>query len=125
MSNYWNNFNLRVDGVVIPPPSAYTFEEADLTANSTRNAAGYASWDVVRQNVGNLTLTWERLDGERLRAVALAIRSKKSFRVTFFNPLTGGHETREFYAGNRSAELARYISAVQYWATLSIPLVEV
>ncbi|MEM5768111.1 MAG: DUF6711 family protein, partial [Bacillota bacterium] len=113
------------DGSVIPPPSGYTFTEADLTENSKRNAQGVASWDVVRQNVGNLDLTWENIDGDRLKQVVAAIRGKKSFAVTFFNPLTGNHETRTFYAGDRSAQLARYVSAVKYWASLTVPFVEV
>lgn len=122
---YYQNFDLRVDGAVIPPPSGYSFTEADLTENSTRNGKGVASWDVVRQNVGSIDLTWEGLDGDRLQQVVAAIRGKKSFSVHFFNPLTGVHETRTFYAGDRAAQLSRYVSAMKYWATITVPFVEV
>ena len=122
---YFDNFDLRVDNTVLPPPSGYSFNEADLVENSTRNGKGIASWDVVRQNVGSLELTWDNLDGDRLKQVIAAIRGKKSFSVHFFNPLTGQHETRTFYAGDRASQLARYVSAVKYWASVTIPFTEV
>lgn len=124
MTNY-ENFNLRIDGAVIPPPSGYSFTEADLVENSTRNGAGYLSWDVVRQNLGRLDLSWDNLDGERLQHVIQAIRSKKKFNATFFNLFTGEYETREFYAGDRASELARFVNASKYWASLTVPFVEV
>jgi len=122
---YYENFNLRIDGTVIPPPSGYGFSEADLVENSNRNADGYLSWDTVRQNVGKLDLTWDNLDGGRLQAVIAAIRGKKKFMATFFNPNTGDWETREFYAGDRATQLARFISAARYYASLTVPFVEV
>ena len=122
---YFENFDLRIDGTVLPPPSGYSFNEADLVENSNRNGKGKASWDVVRQNVGAIELTWDNLDGARLQQVIRAIRSKKSFRVHFFNTLTGQHETREFYAGDRASQLSRYVSSLKYWATLSVPFTEV
>ena len=123
--NKFANFNLRVDGSVIPPPSGYSFTESDLVENSERNANGFARWDVIRTNVGQISLTWDRLDGDRLQQVISAIRGKKEFSCTFFNPLTGSHETRTFYSGDRAAELTRYISAVNYFATLTVPFIEV
>lgn len=118
-------FDLKIDGVDLPVPSAYSFTEADLVENSTRNASGYASWDVVRYNVGSLQLTWENASRERLTQIISAIRSKKKFSVTFLNPNTGEVETREFYAGDRANEMSRYISALKYWASLSVTFVEV
>jgi hypothetical protein len=119
------NFGLKIDGALIPAPSGYRFIEADLFENSFRNGAGRASWDLVRQNVANINLTWNNLDGERLQAVIAAIRGKKQFALTALNPLTGQLETRTYYAGERSAELARYVSSMQYWTSLTIPFVEV
>jgi len=119
------NFSIRIDGNEIPPPSGYSIVESDLVTNSQRNAAGYASWDVTRQNVLSVDLTWECLDGDRLKRVISAIRNKKSFMAYLFNPYTGEFETHELYSGDRAAELARFISAVKYWATLSVPFVEV
>jgi len=125
MPTHYDNFDFRIDGTVLPPPSGYNYNEADLVENSTRNGKGFASWDVVRQNVGNLELSWDNLDGDRLKQVIRAIRGKKSFNVHFFNTLTGDHETRVFYSGDRATQLARYVSAVKYWATLTIPFTEV
>ena len=118
-------FDIRIEGTEIPPPSGYSFTESDLVINSQRNARGYANWDVVRQNVGSLDLTWDNLDGERLTQVISAIRGRKKFSVRFFNIGTGSWENRIFYSGDRSMELARYISAIQYWASLTVPFVEV
>ena len=118
-------FSLRVDGAELPPPSSYTFHERDLVTNSHRNARGTAVWDVVRRNVGELELTWENIDGARLRAVISATRGKKKLNVRFLNPGTGIWETRTFYPGDRAMELARYISASNYWASLTVSFVEV
>ena len=96
-----------------------------MVTNSHRNARGVAVWDVVRRNVGELELTWENLDGARLRAVISATRGKKKLSVRFLNPGTGAWETRIFYPGDRAMELARYISASNYWASLTVSFVEV
>lgn len=116
---------LKIDGVNIPSPTAYSFTESDLVENSTRNAAGYASWDVVRYNVGKLDLTWENAGRDEVVQIISAIRSKKKFNCTFLNTLTGQVETREFYSGDRASELAKYASALSYWSSLTIPFVEV
>lgn len=116
---------LKIDGVNIPSPTSYSFTESDLVENSTRNAAGYASWDVVRYNVGKIDLTWENADRGKITRICNAIRSKKKFNVTFANTNTGQVETREFYSGDRANELVRYVSALKYWSSLSVPFVEV
>ena len=117
---------LKIDGVNIPSPTSYSFTESDLVENSTRNAAGYASWDVVRYNVGKIDLTWENAGtGVKLHGYAMLFRSKKKFNVTFANTNTGQVETREFYSGDRANELVRYVSALKYWSSLSVPFVEV
>src|SRR5690606_8880547 len=107
-------FSLKIDGVGLPAPSGYTFTESDLVENSTRNAAGKAVWDVVRQNVGALNLTWENVSREKITQIINAIRSKKQFQCTFLNTNTGNIETRTFYAGDRANELVMYISALDY-----------
>lgn len=119
------SFTLKIDGADIPAPSGYSFTESDLVENSTRNAQGYASWDVVRQNVGNLSLTWENAGRDKIVQIISAIRSKKKFSCTFLNTNTGEVETRTFYAGDRANELVHYISALSYWSTLTVPFVEV
>jgi len=118
-------FELEIDGDVLPPPSDYTYTEADLHANTQRNAEGYASWDVVRMNVGTLEIEWQNLHGEKLVQVIQAIRNKKEFKARFFNTLTGKYEVRTFYSGDRSSDLVRFISPVKYWGTLRVPFVEV
>jgi hypothetical protein len=117
--------DLKIDGVDLPAPSAYTFTEYDLVENSTRNANGVASWDVVRYNVGRLDLTWENATRDKIVQIISAIRSKKKFDVTFLNTNTGQVETREFYSGDRANELVKYISALNYYGTLTVPFVEV
>ena len=118
-------FNLKIDGVELPTPSTYSFTESDLVENSTRNAAGKATWDVVRYNVGTLNLTWENADRGKIVSICNAIRSKKTFKCTFLNTNTGQLETREFYAGDRANELVKYVSALNYWGTLTVPFIEI
>ena len=119
------SFPLRIDGVDLPAPSGYKFTEADLVTNADRNDAGYANWDVVRSNVGRLDLTWNNLSRDKITQIVSAIRSKKTFKCTFLNTNIGQIETREFYAGDRANELAKYVSALDYWATLTVPFIEV
>jgi hypothetical protein len=118
-------FELKIDGVALPAPSGYSFTESDLVVNSERNAAGYASWDLVRSNVGSLNITWENVSREKVVKIIAAIRGKKTFRATFLNTNTGNMETRTFYAGDRANELVRYVSSLSYWSSLTIPFVEV
>lgn len=119
------SFPLQIDGVDLPAPSTYKFSEADLVTNANRNDAGYANWDVVRFNVGRLDLTWEGLSRNDIARIVSAIRNKQKFRCTFLNTNTGQVETREFYPGDRATELAKYVSALEYWATLTVPFIEV
>ncbi len=118
-------FELRIDDVELPTPSKYSFAEYDLVENSTRNGNGMASWDVVRFNVGRLDLTWDNVSRDKIVQILSAIRSRKKFDCTFPNPNTGQVETRNFYAGDRMNELAKYISALEYWSTLTVPFIEV
>jgi len=64
-------FGIKIDNAVIPPPSGYTFHERDLVANSHRNGAGTAVWDVIRRNVGEIELEWANLDETRLKAIII------------------------------------------------------
>ncbi len=119
------SFPLQIDGVDLPAPSSYKFTEADLVTNADRNDAGYANWDVVRFNVGRLDLTWENVSRDKIAVIATVIRSKKTFRCSFLNTNTGQVETREFYSGDRANELVKYVSALEYWSTLTVPFIEV
>ncbi len=119
------SFPLKIDGASLPAPSGYTFMEADLVENSDRNAQGYAHWDIVRFNVGRIDLTFENVSRDKIIQIVSAIRNKKKFQCTFLNTNTGQVETREFYSGDRSNELAKYVSALDYWSTLTVPFVEV
>lgn len=118
-------FPLQIDGVNLPAPSSYTFTEADLVTNSDRNDAGYANWDVVRFNVGRIDLTWQNLHKDDIVKIVSAIRNKQKFQCTFLNTNTGQIETRTFYAGDRANEIAKYVSALEYWSTLTVPFIEV
>ena len=120
-----STFDIRIDNVTIPSPSSYTFYERDLVVNSHRNAAGKAVWDVVRKNVGEIEIEWKNLNEARLKAVVAAIRGKKAMNIRFLNPGTGNWETRTFYAGDRAQNLVRFVSASKYWASLTVPFVEV
>ncbi len=119
------SFPLKIDGVDMPAPSRYKFSEADLVENSDRNAQGYANWDVVRFNVGRIDLTFDNAGRDEIIRIVMAIRNKKKFHCTFLNTNTGLVETREFYSGDRANELAKYVSALDYWSTLTVPFVEV
>jgi len=119
------SFPLEIEGVDLPSPATYTFSEFTLSENFSRNAQGYASWDVVRANVGRLDLTWDKLHREQIAQIVAIIREKRTFRCTFLNTNTGEIETREFYAGDRVNEIARYVSALDYWSTLTVPFIEV
>jgi hypothetical protein len=119
------SFPLQIEGVDLPAPSGYKFNEADIVTNADRNDAGYANWDVVRFNVGRLDLTWENVSRDKIVQIVSAIRNKQKFRCTFLNLNTGEVETREFYSGDRANELVKYVSALDYWASLTIPFIEV
>lgn len=118
-------FPLQIDGVQLPAPSGYKYREADLVENSTRNAAGYATWDVVRYNVGSLDLTWKAIGTDEIIQIAAVIRNKKHFNVTFLNLYIGKVETRTFYSGDRETDLLQYLAVLDYWSSLTIPFVEV
>ena len=116
---------IKINGTDIPPPSKYSYTERDLVQNSGRNANGVANWDVVRFNVGELSLSWENVSRDKIIKICNAIRNQKTFEVTFLNTLSGSVETRTFYAGDRANELVKYVSSLNYWGSLALPFVEV
>ena len=94
-----------------------------MTENKAQNAMGIRI-GVVRSGVGELTLSWQNISREQAVLIANSIAGNNALSVTFLNPLSGVVETKSFYVGDRAIEISKYVSALEYWGTLSIPFTE-
>lgn len=94
--------NLVINGVQIKAPKSFNFGVMDLDGESTRNARGKMTRDIIRKGIRKIELEWGPLsDGE----IAMILQNVTGtfFSVTYPDALTGGQRTGTFYVGDRSA----------------------
>lgn len=83
---------LKIDGVVMPTPSDYTFVEADFDSDSSaRSETGLLIRDRIRQGVLSPEYTWNIITTAQL-AVILKACKPKEIQVTCFDPMAAEEE---------------------------------
>mgnify|MGYP001285165956 CR=1 FL=1 len=117
--------NFAVNGVTLPvyPASvSVTVLDLDDAETTTRTADGRLSRDriaVKRQ----IELSWRALKWEDLSSI-LTEMSEPFFEFTYPDSMTGQHETKTFYVGDRSAPIAIERNGVLWWEGLQLTLTE-
>lgn len=103
---------ITIGGYVVPTPSTYTANTATIV-NSARNADGFMTGSVIRDDVAKVSMTWNFLDVQAWAAIlqlfdpkygATPNKGKFTRSVTFFNQVSAALETRTMYVSDRNAE---------------------
>ncbi|MGS7052279.1 DUF6711 family protein [Legionella pneumophila] len=116
---------IKINGQEIAAyPSTYQVTVLDLDdANSSvRTANGTLNRDriaVKRQ----IDMTWGMLTWAEMSSI-LQSMSNVFFDCTYPDPMTGKHETKRMYVGNRPAPFSVMSGGVMYWNGLKLPLTE-
>lgn len=100
---------LKIDSVTLPAPSTYKVKRSDLDSEATtRNSEGILLRDRVREGVYRIDVSWAGLEHSDYITVANALSPAK-LTVEFFDPNSATTKTAEMYAGDRDAELVKYV----------------
>lgn len=113
--------------VDMPEPYALTVRLQDIdSANSGRSANGTMIRDRVAGGSSakrKLEVEWPPLSPDDIKTVFQAIGGK-FFAVSYPDPYTGANRTGTFYAGDRTAPVARVWDGEVLWENASVNFIE-
>lgn len=118
---------LTIDGKAIPTPSKFNITYNDLDSEETgRSLDGNLHRDVIGTNFRTIDLEWKTMERGALRILLNAL-SKKTFSVTYYDPIEDAKVTKTMYAGNRKVDMYNYIidNGKPLWLDISVSLIQV
>lgn len=89
-----------VDKTPLPDPTSFSCTESDLDTMGERDATGYLHRNMVASKF-NMKISWAVLPWDTIMDIGKLTKGPK-FKFTFPNPFTGGIDTIDAYAGDRS-----------------------
>lgn len=119
---------LSINGVAIPTPSKFNITYNDLDSEETgRSLDGNLHRDVIGTNFRTIDLEWKTMERDDLRKLLNAL-SKKTFPVTYYDPIKDTMVTKTMYAGNRKVDMYNYVlgeNGGPIWLDISVSLIQV
>lgn len=116
---------LKIDGVAVKSPSAFSWGFADLSSEesgrSTNN--GKMTKDIIASK-RTLQCTWNNPTKDEVSTILGLVCGKSYMKVTYPDALSGVNETREFYVGDRSAPMKSWAIGKKIYSTLSFNFIE-
>ncbi len=121
---------LIINGVEIKDPSIYnagTYTKVEMT----ENAAGYKIGSIIRENVAEINVSWDKLTVKEWSDINKMFLSEYNgsviVEVTFLNQVTGEYTTRNMITDKRAAGLASKDDKdnVVGWYDCQLKLIEV
>ena len=115
---------ITVDGTEMPCPSVFNWGLQDISAAES----GRTDDTIMHKNrVGQkrkISLQWNGVDKATASKILKAF-NPETFKVTYPDAMSGTDETREFYAGDRSAPYKCWWVGNQRMESVSFDIVEV
>lgn len=118
-----DNYNpiRSVNGTAVRCPSAYQYDLQDVSAsNAGRTEDGKMHKERIGQCV-KLELRWDYIPSADV-AVILQAFNPEYFDVTYLDAKSGTFQTKEFYAGDRTAPM--YNAKLGLWTNLTFNIIE-
>lgn len=118
-----DNYNpiRSVNGTAVRCPSAYQYDLQDVSAsNAGRTEDGKMHKERIGQCV-KLELRWDYIPSADV-AVILQAFNPEYFDVTYLDAKSGTYQTKEFYAGDRTAPM--YNAKLGLWTNLTFNIIE-
>lgn len=114
---------ILVDGRAIKCPSGFKWKKQDISDK----AAGRTDDTIMHKNrIGikrALSLSWSCLTKKEIHEVVVAF-NPEYVHVTYWDPLTGGDVTKEFYTGDMQADVKWWAKGRERYSSLSFDIVE-
>lgn len=118
---------LTIDGIAMPAPSKFNITYNDLDSEETgRSLDGNLHRDVIGTNFRTIDLEWKTMERGALKRLLNAL-SKKTFQVTYYDPIEDAKVTKTMYAGNRKVDMYNYIidNGKPLWLDIGVSLIQV
>lgn len=116
---------LIVDGIELPDPSGMTWGLQDVSADDAGRVQD--DNDTMYKNRTSqkrkLSLSWNNPDPQKA-ALILQVFNPEYFMVTYPDVLTGTSETREFYAGDRTAPFKMWTVNKKRYSSVAFDIIE-
>ena len=94
---------LTIDGVSIKEPSKYDITYKDLdSSNSYTSETGILNRDMIRANQHTISVSWDYLSTDEMKAIMRAVSGKSEFQLSYFDYFTMQYQTGRFYADDRN-----------------------
>lgn len=114
---------LKVDGIAMPCPSAYTWGLNDISASkSGRSDDSLMHKNRVAQK-RKLALQWSGKDWATTAKILQAF-NPEYIQITYPDMMSGKYETRTFYVGDRSAPVKWWWVGNQRTESISFDVIE-
>ena len=116
----------QIDGVVIPTPSEYSYNEEDLSSEQTgRTLDGTMHKDVVATKQ-YYDCKWNKLSWTDAATLLSAVAGKTQVVLTYADPKTAGSFiTGNFYIGQRSAKALNLRDENNTWGDISFQFIQI
>ena len=117
----------KIDGVTIPTPSEYTYNEEDLSTEGVtgRTLDGVMHKDVVASK-DYYECKWVFLSWDDIATILNAINEKESFNFTYADPrIPNRFITNRFYVGERSAAALNLTDPKKSWKSLTLKFIRI
>ena len=113
---------ITVGSTGLPNPKEMTWSEFDLSSEAAgRNLKGEMLKDVVAKKQ-KIELKWGPLTSAQMNTIMGAISSAVYLSVTFPGPT--GSATLTMYVGDRTSDVLKYVTSLEYWTGLSINFIQ-
>lgn len=101
----YENIQIKVGGVLLPPPISLDYSYEDIDVDSQRNTKdAVMNRNVLRENVLKISLVYAIDDVESVSTVMKAI-TPKNFEVEFFDILSNSKKIKKMYAGPKTMQI--------------------
>lgn len=118
-----HNGMMMVDGVKIKTPSSFVWGLQDISAaDSGRTDDGIMHKNRIRQ-VRKLSLAWNNPTKDETAAILQAV-NPEYFTVIYPDAMEDSNESREFYAGDRTAPMKIWTVGNKRYEQLSFDIIE-
>lgn len=120
---------LKVNGVILKNPSNFDPTLRNLASDSSYTSeTGVTNIDAVRNNIVDLSVTWNRLSSAELKAICDLISSddlnKTVFEIEYYAIEKQAYQTGNFYATDRAIKTKIARSITDSYSSLSVKLKE-
>lgn len=113
----YNTGPIKIDGVVVPTPSTYSFDIEDLSSEETgRTLDGVMHKDVVAVK-DYYTCEWKHLSWEQASQILNLVDGKTQVTVMLIDPRRPGqYVSGQFYVGKRGGVLNNLRHRTNMWS---------